>query len=311
MRNTQIIIIALLMLAMPVSSALTSSECTDVEALNYAKQVRCQLDTQTLAEIKIMADENSIALKEVFNATSGQQLTTGTAQGLFNFFYYIFWGFFVLGVIYTGYKFMTNSGRPAARNAAKKQLTNIFILGIAIVALPIIIKETNILSNSLSAQIYDTTIKEDYFKFNFLAPETGSGLEQNLERKGALESATSFFQLGAKSYLVSMNARNIILLALIALSPIILLLYFFIPTQAYGKMITALFFIEYFIPSVYMTIFSFSNAIAPGGDTLELEAHKLAMLSSALIFATIIHIAIIAVATFKSVISSKITEEEE
>jgi len=304
-------LITLLLLILPIALSLSSTECTNVEALNYAKQARCDLDTVILSEINTMTKTNDVMIKEVFDATGRQEITTGQAQELFNFFYYIFWALFVLGVTYTGYLFMLNSASPAKRLAAKKQLKNIFIIGILIVALPLIIHETNSLSNNLSTYIYDETINEDYFTFDSFTPESGTGLEQDIEIKGTLEATTSFFQSGAMAYLVSANARNIILLTLISLSPIILLLFFFIPTQEYGKMLAALFFIEYFIPSVYMGIFSFAETIAGTGSTLEIEAQKIVVLSSALIFATILHLAIVAIAVLKSVHSSRMEVRDE
>lgn len=305
------IILLLVLLIVPLAwgAALPiSPECASVTSLDYNKQARCELDTSLLMKNKLMIDETDTLIKDVLTATVNYEVDSLMAADFYSFFKYLFWSLYLGVLVYTGYLYISSAAFPEKRSKAAKQLRNILIIGVLIVALPLIILTTNDLANDLSLDIKEKAINdEDYFSFNSLTPQTSSGFEGNIERNALLESGSSFFIFSAKTYLVSMNLRHILLLFLISISPLILLLFYALPTQEYGKFFVYIFFIEQFLPVANMIVFKFSQILAPGeSGNIEMETAKLKILSSALILCVILHIVLIGLSLLKAVINIKV-----
>ncbi|MFH1683174.1 MAG: hypothetical protein ABIA37_05255 [Candidatus Woesearchaeota archaeon] len=304
-----ILLLVLLMLPLVLGAAMPiSPECKSVTSLDYNKQVRCELDTTILMENKLMIDQTDNLIGDVLTATTEYEIDSLLAADFYSFFKYLFWALYTGVLVYTGYLYMSSAAFPEKRSKAGKQLKNILIIGVLIVALPLIILTTNDLANDVSLDIKDKAISdEDYFTFNSLTPQASSGFDGDIERNSLLESRSSFFIFSAKSYLVSMNLRHILLLFLISISPLILLLFYALPTQEYGKFFVYVFFIEQFIPVANMIIFKFSQILAPGeSGNIELETAKLKLLSSALILCVLLHIVLIGLSLLKAVINIKV-----
>ena len=301
----------LIILLIPLAWAIqTSTECEGVTSLDYNKQARCQLDTNLLMENKLMIDESDRLITDIKSATVDYEVQTLLAADFYIFFKYLFWALYLGVLVYTGYLYMSSAAFPEKRNKAAKQLRNILVIGILIVALPLIIYTTNDLANDVSLTIENEAIQDDgYFTFNSITPHA-SGFDGNIERNAQLDSSTSFFISASKAYLASMNLRHILLLFLISIAPLVLLMFYALPTQEYGKFFVYIFFIEQFLPVANMIVFKFSQILAPGeSGNVEMEAAKLKILSAALILCVLLHVVLVGLSLLKAVFNIKILSE--
>lgn len=166
--------------------------------------------------------------------------------------------FYLIGLTWCGYLFLTASFDPIKRKQAKEQLTQILFM-ILLVGLSLPIYDLLLsISSGLSAVIWNETLD------SFFATESLASLNFFL---------LGFFVIGVGFSLISFFIRYLFVLTGVLLFPILLSLFFIQPTRTWGKsglniIITAIFLP--FIDSIILLSFSLAPEMITNAPNFEL-----------------------------------------
>jgi hypothetical protein len=291
----------MLIFLLPVTFAETtgvvSKTCASTSAYDYAGITECQLDSYAMSGNKLFADQMQSLEEEVYDSVKAQNFDLLKTVKYFGIFQYLFFGLLVLITILIGYQFMVSADNPQKREECKRSFKFIIFSGVLLVALPLIIVETYNFSDALNAMVMsNSNIPSDLTSFKNMFPTFDSskaGLEGSVEKLSKLYVNVPLFATIAKAYILSMNARNLLLLFLISTSPIILLLFISSLTREYGKLMIYLFALELIYPVACILTIHFSLVLS--GVPV-----KMMILSSALMLSVAFHIILILATIIKA-----------
>ena len=309
-----LIILALVLLFIPIAFAdegVISPFCKTAESYDFEAQQKCEIHSYVLNANKVMSDTSKNLLENIKQPSYDIDLTE--SRKAFNVVWALAGVFLTLMATYTGYLYISSAGFPEKREQAQNQLKNIVFAAIFIIALMPFIVLTNEIGNSTNNMFYAKYLHQEPGPDNEFTTlttlDTFADIEENdfseysssLERFGYLMSTNNLFVNSANAYLVSSHGREIILMFLVAISPLGLLLYYFEPTREFGKLFGYLYFIELFMPVVFILVLWFAAVIAPTGLAPADQVSKMTILTAALFFAVFMHVVIVLAGVGKAV----------
>ncbi|RLE38100.1 hypothetical protein DRJ17_05000 [Candidatus Woesearchaeota archaeon] len=277
-----------------------SDECENIKPGEYDKQVICELETYILSANKVIQDNTNNMMEEVIKSTSFEISIDEKVKNAHYLIFAIAGAVMVLFLVLTGHMYIVSAANPEKREKAKRQLKNIMIILIIAGALMPIISVINDLGNTTNVMFAQTyKIDEDFFtnvtfESEVTDPGTYSG---NLEKFGYMISYSPPFIKAARWYLMSMEARNVILIFLIVIAPFILIMFYFEPMKEFGKVFAYLFLIELFLPAIFMLVLHFTS-----GNLNEFA--RMNRITAALYFCVAIHAILVLVAILKAGVSA-------
>lgn len=297
-------LLPLLLLLIPVVNAdsFIADSCEDVNAFDYAGQTECTLHSDVLAKNKVMFDENEKLMDELKTVTKEKlDINNEKKNRMYKIILALSSAIFVLITTYTGYLYISSATYPEKREMAKMQLKNLVFIAIAIIAIGPFVIYINDISQTATNFFYGRYFDEGSFVVQeFDLGTEGSSYEKSLERYSYLSSVSPMFQAGARSYILSMQGRNMLLLTLMSIFPLIIILFFFEPAQEFGRFLVYLFLIEEFVPIVFVIVLVLCQTIIPTGGSEIQQLATMRIMTAALFFSVIMHAVLVLLAVLKS-----------
>jgi hypothetical protein len=276
--------------------------CDTVTPYDYQGIMECQLGSYATAGNKVMSDQLIELNSQILQATVGKYDAADTSDisDYYALFQYLFAGLLVIVTSFTGYQYMISNDDPAKRDECKRTFKFIIFSGILLVALPLIMSQIYALSSGLNEFVSDMSgIEEgadDPFEMESYLSVSETGLDETVGRFSQLYAQVPLFVASARAYIASTNARNILVLLLISMAPLILLLFSHPLTREYGKLMAYLFVLEVFLPIANIIILHFSMMLS--GEL------NLMMLSSALMLCVAFHLILILATILKASVTA-------
>ena len=301
----KIFILALLLILLPIVEAdsFIATGCDSVSAFDYAGQTECALHSEVLAKNKVLYDENEKLMEELKTATKEQlDIDNDKKNKIYTLILALSSAIFLLITTYAGYLYISSATYPEKREMAKMQLKNLIFIAIGIIIIGPFLTYVNDISQLTTNFFYGRYFDEAGFQVQeFDVGAEGSSYAKALERFSYLASVSPTFQAGARSYILSMQGRNMLLLTLLAIFPLIILLFFFEPAQQFGKFLIYLFLIEEFMPILFVIILALSQTIIPTGGLTE-QLATMRIMTAALLFSVLMHVILVLLAVLSSAI---------
>ena len=310
-KSLLILIIVMIALAAPVAFAedegVISTYCKDAEAFDFEAQTKCNVHSYVLSANKVMSD-SSQTLVENIKDPSAFVVDLTESRKAFNVAWILASSLLVLMATYAGYMYISSAGFPEKREQAQNQLKSIIFAAIFIVALMPFIILTNEIGNATTNMFYSNYLTGNEFQdlttldtFTNIGGDTTNEYSKSLERLGHLTTTNSLFIDAANTHLISLHGRKVVLMFLVAIAPLALLLYYFEPTKEFGKLFGYLYFIELFIPVVFILVLWFASVLAPTGLDPTDQVSKMTILTASLFFGVFLHVVIVLAGVGKAV----------
>ena len=310
----KIILLLVLLVMIPAAFAGESfhmpSTCDGLDAFEHDRTIKCESHVELIKENFIMDSENANLINQTkisMTEINKIPLNNETFRKIRALVTSISFLFLVILVLYTGYLFISSSAFPEKREHAKRQLKNIVILAIVWASLGFIVSVSLVLSHNINTVFLNLHQDEGGFQIQHFytgkVKDFKAEYEGSLLRNSYLQSISPAFKFAARSNLVSLQSRNIILVALIALAPLVILLFYFRPTQEFGKFFFTLYVIELFMPMILMLTLIASKIISPGVVGLESQLTTMNILTAALLVSAALHMFFVLLAVLKSSIA--------
>ncbi len=308
MKKLLLITMLLVMIIPTVSaqSAFIPSTCTGVTAFEYEKLTECQNHAEIMRENFILNQANTDLITEIETSTGQlRNVISNTDESGFKelkgLVSVLVTSLLTIIVLYTGYLFISSSSFPEKREQAKRQLKNLAIIAVILVTLGFTVGLSISISNSfISAMQYKLSKDNSLEIFKGVGDSViqGYSYDESLGFNAQLKASSTGFTTAARAYLTSLQARNLLLTTLIILAPLIVILYYWQPTQEFGKFFTILFIIELFVPALFMLMLVGGAALTsqPGANSLP----SYTILTAALYLSAIFHAALVLLAIVKS-----------
>ena len=205
--------------------------------------------------------------------------------------------------------YIASSSDPRKRNKAKTMLMSSMYM-IIFVGAAHYISTLTFDAGFEAASMVDTNIQgfltQDPWKELISAepPESDIGEGDNEDvarayaRFSSIVSVAPLFILSGWAYILVMYLRNMIVALLTVVAPIIVVLFFFHPTRAFGITLFSLYGVELFIPVFLFPIFKIADVLMSVSDTT--ASVKIVIMASALGAAVVLHILLAGVAVVKA-----------
>jgi predicted PurR-regulated permease PerM len=295
------LMLILLLILVPMVSAENvstqiSSFCDEVQPYDYESIMECEIGTYSSSASTLMKNRIDGLSGQIMNATKGDTFNQAKAQDFYEFFRGLFAGLLVLIIIITSYRFMLSSGDPIKREQCKRTFMFLLFAGVMIAALPFLINEVNHLSGAvISATMAKTDLgNDDPFKLDqFIGPEV-SDIDASVQTLSKYYNNIPVFAGSATAYIISSTARNLLLTALIALSPMILLMFVSDSARELGKLLLALLILEFFIPVFNLIVLDLATTLSGTDDLI--------VLAGAMVLAVVFHAILIIAVIFRSTV---------
>ena len=314
MKKVIIIFMALLLSFVSITGVsaeaqVVASECGDVSPYEYDALLACQISSYAAAGNLLYDGQVNLYKDQIINVTRSDDIKVSEINLYYNLFKFIFVGLLILITVLTGYKFMT-ADEPIKREEAKKTFKYIVLSGVMVALLPIILSLVYNLSTDLTKVTFSLSSFPksvgDFHTSNFSNPGL-SGVSQEVTRLSQYNANIPYFAAAAKSYVIAMNARHMLVLLLLSLAPMILFFYIYAPLNSYGKLLTYLLVSELFYPVLCVIVLHFAFILA--NDPIDYL-----MLSGGLFLCMIIQVILLSAALFKAsmhfITHIKYSEEE-
>ena len=302
------ILLAFLVMLVPIAAQdigdIIDDRCKDVSAFDYAALTTCQVSSTTNSMTTILFKKMDVLVKQIIESTkTNPNFDRSESYEYFDIFQKIFAMFIVLILTLTGFQFIISNDDPIRRSECKRRFKLILFSGALLILLPLAMDYSLSVQQKVYSIVLDETVMggeglKDYIDLDDLKPSSGDDVTTDIQKLADIETQLPLLEVSTNAYVVSMNARDIIVLLLMALSPIGLLLFIFEPTKSFGKLFAYLFLVEICIPICNIIVIHYSIVLSGKGEPLELF-----MLSSSLLLSVVFHAALVLATVFKASVS--------
>lgn len=157
----------------------------------------------------------------------------------------------IIMLMYAGYQFMFSAIEAERRKLAKQQLRDLIYV--------LLFVNLSLVFGSVLFQISNGLIS--YVWHSFLNEQISSMTVGNIVINGTSTLILAVFYLIVLLFIgipffIKIITRHLVVMALICLLPIIIILYYFIPTKQYGRKLLEILLINAFFPFLWMLIFA-------------------------------------------------------
>ena len=298
------LVLIVLAAAIPVNAGdLMGQHCADAYLFEPGSEIRCETETQYIMWADLFSDSNEFIMEGVKDSTTGyaniDAKNSPEIKNINNNILLIANALAVLILTYAGYLWIISSTDPKGRNKAKRQLINAIYMLIFINAGYFIASLGYDLGTETASYLEVNTeeffVETPWTELNN-ANATSLDVEGTYNRFSSLAVASPVLLISGWAYTSLMYLRNMTILLLFALSPLIVVLFFFDPTKPYGSILAILFGIELFLPVLFFPLFKISTLMFSQDD----PRINILVMAAALMIAVLLHLTIVAVAIIKS-----------
>ncbi len=267
-------------------------DCEGAFSLDPQAQAKCELETRYIYEAQVLIDQNDLIMEQTQVVTSEYGQTFPDVEEIRLAVLYVAESLLLLVLLYGGYLWIISAADPEQRHYAKKILINLFYMIVFVNAAFFLFDIALDFSNSVVAYIADDA--PEFFDAKpweeLTSTYTGDlNLDDAFERYNIIQSPSRVLYFTGWSYVLLMQLRNILILALYIIAPLVLVLLLFVPTREYGKLLLILFLVEVFLPVIFFIIFKGASLLF-SGTSIE---YNFILICSALFCAALLHVLLV------------------
>lgn len=305
--------LVVLAFAIPVrGDDILGQDCEEAYLFEPGSEVKCQKETEFNMWTNLFVDANEFIMEGVKDSTTGYrdvQTSDAEVQDIKNSILAIANALAVLVLVYGGYLWIISATDPKIRNKARRQIVAAMYMLIFLNA-GFFIANLGYELGTKTASYLEVNTEEFFEKtpWEQLKEEYGGNdIEDTYNKFSSLAVASPILLISGWCYTSLMYLRNMVIILLVALAPLIVVLFFFEPTKPYGKLLALLFGVELFLPVLFFPLFKISTLMFKSGE------HKINILimAATLMIAVLLHIVVVGVAMVKSAGSFWVKEEED
>jgi hypothetical protein len=205
----------------------------------------------------------------------------------------------LLALTYAGLMYVVSAADPKKRFSAKKQM-------IAFVYMIIFANAGYYLADmayglSISSAVMIESNTDGFMNADpwddLIGTNTGGGdyVQSSYNKFSSLAVVTPILLVCGWAYVMLMYLRNMLVILLTVLAPLLVVLLFFQPTKAFGKVLTILYGVELFLPALFFPVFSIAEKLI--GDDPQID---IGIIAAALGVAVMLHLVLVGVTIMKS-----------
>ncbi len=299
-----LLLIALLIVPLAQASVIGKS-CSGGKTFDIESQEQCHQETNFNIWAHTLADSSKFLMESVKASTTGyKDITedTNAFNDIKSSVKNIASLIILLAITYAGTLYIVSGTDPKKRFGAKKQL----------IAFVYMIIFANI-AFYLAGMVYDVSVgatwvvesdnTQDFMNadpWQDLIDSEESGddadyVQSAYNKFSSLAVATPILLISGWAYVLLMYLRNMLVILLTVFAPLIVVLFFFQPTKAFGKVLAILYVVELFLPVLFFPVFAVADKIL-GGDYIM----DIGIMASALAVAVVLHLVLVGVAIMRS-----------
>lgn len=250
------VLFILLVLLTPTALAAeleTPESCDNTQWYNPETWFPCFFESGLAAQMNSLYDMGSL-FENLLTKLSTVSIPISEILPYWAKLNYLAGFFFILVLIYTGYLFIFSAVDLQRKVQAKKQMWNVFLI-ILFSNLSIFFAALVLELSSLITNLFWSILLQEQ-----ISNQSMMGIIFSLNPIVALLYFTIFLVFGIP-LLFKMLIRIIILIVCVAMSPLIVVTYFFLPTKEFGAQWVKIFFINAFFPVIWILVFTFGKII--------------------------------------------------
>ncbi len=298
----------------PFASAdnMMGEHCEEAFLFEPGSQVMCEQETKFNTWTNLFIDGNEFIMDGVKDSTTGYRdvsIENPELRDIKQGILVIANALTILVMTYAGYMWIASSTNPKKRTKAKAQLVNAIYMLIFLNAGFFIANLGHELGTNMASYLETNT--EEFFEetpwLDIKNANPGNDVEATYSRFSSLAVASPVLMLSGWLYTTFMYLRNIVVLLIVALAPLVVVLFFFEPTKPYGAILAVLYGIELFLPVLLFPLFKISTLLFSGSE----PKLNILIMASTLLIAVALHLIVVGVAMIKSSGSIWISGEED
>lgn len=307
------ILIALAMfLLIPLVKAedILGQDCEEAYLFEPGSEMKCEVETKFNLWTNLFVDGNDFIMEGVKESTKGYRdvsVDNPEIKEIKNDMLLIANALAVLVITYAGYIYIISATDPKKRDQARRQLTGGIYMLIFLNAGFFIANLGYDLGTDIASYLESDT--EEFFSetpwIDLKNEHPGNDVEATYDKFSSLAVVSPVLMISGWGYTSLMYLRNMIILLLLALAPLIVVLFFFEPTKPYGVILALLYGIELFLPVIFFPMFKVAGLMFSGNHRLDIL-----IMSSALIVGILLHLLIVGVAMIKAAGTLWVKEED-
>ncbi len=284
---------------------ILGSKCSG-SIMDIDKHESCRQQTNFIIWSNTLSDSCDFVMKSVGISSRGYldiddaDDLPGELKSLKNQVGVIAGSLIVFALTYSGLMYIISPTDPKRRNAAKGYMISCIYMLVFVVAISYVSWLAYDLSFK-SASMVDSNIdsfltKSPWTKYAASGgPQGTDSLDSAYSKFNSIVQVAPVFLIVGWVYIILMYLRNMIIMLLTVLASLLVFLFFFKPTRAFGTILLALYGVELFVPVLFFPVFKVAGTMFTGDAKIDIG-----IMASALGAAIILHIVLVAVAIVKS-----------
>jgi hypothetical protein len=304
------ILIALAVIPFAAADDIMGQDCEEAYLFEPGSEIRCEVETKFNIWTLIFVDANEFIMEGVKESTTGYRdvaVDHPEIRDIKQNILLIANALAVLVLTYAGYVYVISATDPRKREQARRQLTSGIYMLIFLNAGFFIANLGYELGTEVASYLESDT--EEFFEetpwVELKNEHPGNDVEATYNKFSSLAVVSPVLLVSGWAYTSLMYLRNMVILLLLAIAPLLVVLFFFEPTKPYGVILALLYGIELFLPVLFFPMFKISTLMFSSNQKL-----NILIMSSVFVIGVLLHLLIVGVAMIKAAGSLWIKEEE-
>ncbi|MBN2111665.1 hypothetical protein JW707_01060 [Candidatus Woesearchaeota archaeon] len=313
-RNIAIAILVALAVFMIIPFAraedILGQDCEEAYLFEPGSEMKCEVETKFNIWTNFFVDSNDFIMEGVKESTKGYRdisVDNPKVKEIKNDMLLIANALAVLVITYAGYVYIVSATDPKKRDTARRQLTAGIYMLIFLNAGFFIANLGYDLGTDVASYLESDT--EDFFEetpwVSLKNENPGNDVEATYEKFSSLAVVSPILMISGWGYTSLMYLRNMVILLLLALAPLIVVLFFFEPTKPYGLILALIYGIELFLPVIFFPLFKVAGLMFSSNNRI-----NILIMSAALMVGVLLHLIIVGVAMIKAAGTLWVKEED-
>lgn len=305
-----IILIALAVVPLAAAEDIMGQDCEEAYLFEPGSQIRCEVETKFNIWTELFVEANEFIMEGVKESTTGYRDVSVDHPEIKEIkanILLIANALAVLVLTYAGYIWIVSATDPKKRDQARRQLTSGIYMLIFLNAGFFIANLGYELGTNVASYLESDT--EEFFEetpwIKLKNEYPGNDVEATYSKFSSLAVVSPVLLISGWAYTSLMYLRNMVILLLLAIAPLIVVLLFFEPTKPYGVILALLYGIELFLPVLFFPMFKISTLMFSTTN----QKLNILIMSSVFIIGVLLHVLIVGVAMIKAAGSIWINEE--
>lgn len=304
MKGTLIAIALAVIMLLPMVSAaeVIGSECSSGLILDTKVHEACHQQTNFNVWAQTLADSSDFLMKNAKDSTAGYKDVGGEASKFENTksgVNKVANALIILAITYAGTIYVVSGTDPKKRFEAKRQLIAFVYMIIFANAAFYLAGLAYDLSQGSATMIESNT--DEFMEadpWNDIVNDDAGGedaLQASYNKFSSVAVVTPIMLVTGWSYVLLMYLRNMVVILLTVLAPMVVVLFFFEPTKSFGKVLAILYAVELFLPALFFPVFEVAGNLLGSDPQI-----NIGIIASALAVAVMLHLVLVGVTIIKS-----------